>query len=48
MQRFRIASILVVSVLFASLISTAANAQIEPSNEAKWYMSVGLGMFDYE
>ena len=48
MQRFRIASITVISLMLLGLISGAANAQVEPSNEAKWYMSAGLGLFDYE
>lgn len=48
MQRYRFASITVVMLLFVGLISGAVSAQVEPANEAKWYMSAGLGLLDFQ
>lgn len=42
-----ISSLLAVSLVFFA-VSGVVEAQVEPSNEAKWYMSAGLGLFDYE
>lgn len=48
MHKTRLASSAALSVLLMMGVSTGVMAQVEPSNEAKWYMSAGLGMFDYE
>jgi outer membrane protein OmpA-like peptidoglycan-associated protein len=48
MQRFRNASTFVVSLLFIVLLTGMATAQVEPSSQAKRYVSGGFGIVDYE
>ena len=48
MRRSGIALTTVATLLLVGLISGPANGQVEPPNDAKWYVSAGLGMFDYE
>lgn len=48
MQRFQVAAITLATILLVGLFSGAANAQVEPSNEAKWYMSAGIGALDFQ
>ncbi len=48
MQRSRIESLAVVTLFAFGLFCSGVDAQVEPTDEVKWYFSAGLGILDFE
>jgi len=48
MKRSRFEFLAVAMLLISGLICTGARAQVEPTDQVKWYMSAGLGILDFE